>query len=64
MTASGWVVPAAMTAAIWAWGLKPMPRPNSGMDLTDIFSAIFKMIICIIATLLFWLIFVAVKSAL
>ena len=64
MTAFGWVVPTVLTAVIWAWGLNPMPLPNSGMDLTDIFSAIFKAIICFIATLVFWLMFIAVKSAL
>ena len=64
MTIPAWAIPTVLTAAIWAWGiLMPYPPSRGDYDFSGAFSAMFRLAVCIIGTLAFWLLFFMGKAA-
>jgi hypothetical protein len=62
ITLSAWAIPAALTVAIWSWGiLKPFPASPGDYDFSGALSAAFRLAVCITVTLSVWLIYFAVR---
>lgn len=65
MTIPAWSIPLALTAVVWAWGiLMPYPPSRGDYDFSGPISALFRLAVCIIGTLMFWLVYFAAKSSL
>ena len=65
MTIPMWSIPIALTVTLWAWGLfMPLPRhqPTASFDLTGVFSSMFRLAVCIIGALVFWLVYFIARS--
>jgi hypothetical protein len=63
MTIPAWAVPLGLTIMIWSWGiLMPLPDARGDYDFGPMFSGIFRGVVCIIGTLLFWLLYFMAKA--
>ena len=63
MTIAAWTIPTGLTAIVFAWAIMmPMPA-SSDYGLEGTFSALFRLAVCIIFPLIFWLVYFMAKSA-
>lgn len=65
MTIPTWSIPLLLTIGIWCWGLFMPPtdhQPTASFDLSGYFSALFRIAVCVVGTLTFWLAFFVIRS--
>jgi hypothetical protein len=64
MTVPAWSIPTFLTAAIFVWMVfMPLPPRQGDYDFGQALSAMFRLAVFIILTLVFWLIYFMAKSA-
>lgn len=63
---TGWMIPTIFTIAIWCWAFfMPLPKhlPTASFDLSGFFSAMFRLAVAVVGTLIFWLIYFIGRAA-
>ncbi len=60
-----WSIPLACTVIVWAWGILAPEQPSRGdYDFGPALHAIARVVLCVVGTLLFWLVYFAARSVL
>lgn len=53
-----WAIPVFAMGVIWGWAfLMPMPPGRGDFDFTQALSIFFRLAVCVVATLIVWLIY-------
>lgn len=64
MTIPAWSIPLALTLAIWAWPLLKAPYvPRGDYDFGGAIRGLAELAVCIIGTLVFWLVYFMWRAA-
>jgi hypothetical protein len=58
-----WALSLLLTVAVWALGfLLPVAPSRGDYDFGPAFTGLFRLVICVIGTLVFWLVFFVAKA--